>query len=109
MPTTPLSERMIPARRMREGVASAPAVANEKSLAFIGSDSARDDRVGSDADAEALSITRLEGSRWRGGRAMEPRIGVRGCGRAGAKAVGGVNRRQHAGVVGRSRCAGGAE
>jgi hypothetical protein len=53
-----------PARSSR----SAPRVTPDKSLAFIGSDSARDDRVGSDADAESLSITRLEGSHWRGGR-----------------------------------------
>ena len=37
-------------------------------LAFIGSDSARDSRAERGVDAEALSITRLEGSRWRGGR-----------------------------------------
>ena len=36
--------------------------------AFIGSVSARADRVSANADAETLSITRLEGSRWRGGR-----------------------------------------
>jgi hypothetical protein len=29
-----------------------------------------------DADVEALSITRLEGSRWRGGRAMEPQVRI---------------------------------
>jgi hypothetical protein len=40
----------------------------QKSFAFIGSDSARDGGVHFDVDAEALSITRLEGSRWRGGR-----------------------------------------
>lgn len=43
-------------------------ISNDKSLAFIGSASARDDRPGTAAGAEALSITRLEGSRWRGGR-----------------------------------------
>jgi hypothetical protein len=39
------------------------------SLAFIGSASARDGEVRLDVDAEALSITRLEGSRWRKRRA----------------------------------------
>src|SRR5437879_11900575 len=48
---------------------------SDQSLAFIGSDSARDDRVGSDADAESLSITRLEGSRWRGGRLWSHELG----------------------------------
>lgn len=43
--------------------------------AFIGSDSAQDDRVGCDADAESLSITRLEGSRWRGGRLWSRELG----------------------------------
>ena len=38
------------------------------SLAFIGSASVREVDTQLDADAEALSITRLEGSRWRGGR-----------------------------------------
>ena len=36
--------------------------------AFIGSVSALEARRALDADAETLSITRLEGSRWRGGR-----------------------------------------
>ena len=35
------------------------------SLAFMGSASARADRVGMAGCAEALSITRLEGNRWR--------------------------------------------
>jgi hypothetical protein len=48
--------------------AGASRISNEQSLAFIGSDSARNDRVGAGAGAESLSITRLEGSRWRGGR-----------------------------------------
>ena len=39
-----------------------------KSLAFIGSASAQEVDEHPEADAEALSITRLEGSRWRGGR-----------------------------------------
>ena len=44
--------------------------------AFIGSASAQDDRDGRlDAEAEALSITRLEGSRWRGGRLWSCKLG----------------------------------
>src|SRR5688572_17135130 len=39
------------------------AITPHKSLAFIGSDSARDGEVSPVVDAEALSITRLEGSR----------------------------------------------
>src|SRR5215213_3400114 len=38
------------------------------SLAFIGGVSALDAGTAADADAETPSITRLEGSRWRGGR-----------------------------------------
>jgi hypothetical protein len=41
------------------------------SLAFIGSASARKVGKCGEVDAEALSITRLEGSRWRGGPSME--------------------------------------
>jgi hypothetical protein len=37
-------------------------------VSVIGGASARGARVGPDVNAEALSITRLEGSRWRGGR-----------------------------------------
>jgi hypothetical protein len=48
-----------------------------KSLAFIGSASARGDRVGIDAGAEALSITRLEGSRWCAGRLWSYEPGLR--------------------------------
>jgi hypothetical protein len=51
-----------------EEIALARRIGPHWSLAFIGSASARDDQVGGDAGAEALSITRLEGSRWRGGR-----------------------------------------
>jgi hypothetical protein len=39
-----------------------------RSLAFIGSASGETLRVQELARAEAVSITRLEGSRWRGGR-----------------------------------------
>jgi len=46
-----------------------------KSLALIGSASARDGEVSPDGDAEALSITRLEGSRWRGGRLWSHKLG----------------------------------
>ena len=53
----------------------------DKSLAFIGSGSAHEARTStSDAGAETLSITRLEGSRWRGGRLWswnQDRPGVR--------------------------------
>ncbi len=43
-------------------------IANRKSLALIGSASAQSARRWPVVEAEALSITRLEGSRWRGGR-----------------------------------------
>jgi hypothetical protein len=43
-------------------------IGNDQSLAFTGSASARNGQSCIDAYAEALSITRLEGSRWRGGR-----------------------------------------
>ena len=56
-----------------EAAAVAPAksrvqISSEKSLAFIGSVSAREADARPDADTETLSITRLEGRRWRGGR-----------------------------------------
>jgi len=43
-------------------------IPNRKSLALIGSASTQSAECGPDVEAEALSITRLEGSRWRGGR-----------------------------------------
>jgi hypothetical protein len=60
-----------PSRCKRATPIASQQIGNDKSLAFIGSASAQNERAGDSIDAEALSITRLEGSRWRGGRAME--------------------------------------
>jgi len=52
-------------------------ITRHQSLAFI--ESARRGGTGerTKADRRALSITRLEGSRWRGGQAMEPLAWIR--------------------------------
>jgi hypothetical protein len=68
-------------------------IGNEQSLALIGSASARDVGVSLDVDAEALSITRLEGSHWRSIRlqpGLKPRsalIGGDGPGFYPARAI----------------------
>ena len=67
-------------------------IGNDRSLAFIGSASAHVDRVSAHGDAEALSITRLEGSRWRGGRLWSWNRDPRACtvvddGAVGARAA----------------------
>ena len=66
-----------------------PQIVNETSLALIGSASAQSAGRGLDVEAEALSITRLEGSRWRGGRLWSWNRDLRAWGVVDRGAVGG--------------------
>src|SRR5712692_89880 len=56
-------------------------------------------RRSADADAEALSITRLEGSRWRGGRYGAPRQDLVWFLRLGGRDRRGDRRRRQAGPI----------
>jgi hypothetical protein len=65
-----------PSCRRFTPAATAPRITPHQSLAFIGSVAARGGGPGADADAAALSITRLEGSRWRERRLRQRSVGV---------------------------------